>query len=79
MSGTILSRRVVLTLLQQSGGSITLPLNDPAQAPLRRKLQDLASNGRVKLANQSSSTITYKLPTNITPNESRFQPSDANV
>lgn len=79
MSGAVLSRRVVLTLLQQSGGSLTLPLNDPAQAPLRRKLQDLASNGRVKLASQSSSTITYKLPTDNVPSESRFQPSDANA
>ena len=79
MAGRNPSRRVVLTLLQQSGGSLTLPLNDPGMSALHRRLQELAEHGKVQLARRSSSAITYQLSGAAPQIPPRFQPSDANA
>jgi hypothetical protein len=79
MSGRNPTRRVVLTLLQQSGGSLTLPLNDPGHSGLRRRLQELVEQGQVELALRSTASVTYALPKNAERRPERFQPSDANV
>ncbi len=73
------SRRVVLALLQQNGGSITLSASDPSVAALRRRLQDLVSHGQVELAARTSATITYCLRQKSRLVPSKFQPSDANA
>ncbi len=78
MSSRTPTRRVVLTLLRQSGGTLTVPVNDPNQAALRHRLQELAVHGRVQLATRSQSSVTYTLPTSSQRLPQRFQPSDAN-
>ena len=78
MSGRNPSRRVVLTLLQQSGGSLTLSLNDPGLSALHRRLQELAEHGKVELALRSSAAVTYRMAGKLPDLPARFQPSDAN-
>lgn len=79
MSVQIPTRRVVLTLLQQNGGSLTVSIHDPSLSALHRRLQDLVSHGRVELAARSASTITYCLRQQSLMLPTKFQPSDANA